>query len=81
MLKLDEKKIRKGTPIGLPYQGSKKKVAKNIVLLSSYTVSDDRFEEAFRFETARSTLSGGIDKTRYEKLFMVKGGHYETHVS
>ena len=25
MLKLDEKKIRKGKPIGLPYQGSKKK--------------------------------------------------------
>ena len=24
MLKLDEKKIRKGKPIGLPYQGSKK---------------------------------------------------------
>ena len=31
MLKLDEKKIRKGKPIGLPYQGSKKKVSKKIV--------------------------------------------------
>ena len=31
MLKLDEKKIRKGHPIGLPYQGSKRKVAKKIV--------------------------------------------------
>jgi hypothetical protein len=31
MLKLDEKKIRKGHPLGLPYQGSKKKVAKKIV--------------------------------------------------
>lgn len=31
MLKLDEKKIRKGRPIGLPYIGSKKKVSKKIV--------------------------------------------------
>ena len=31
MLILDEKKIRKGRPVGLPYQGSKKKVAKKIV--------------------------------------------------
>ena len=31
MLKLDEKKIRKGRPIGLPYQGSKKKISKKIV--------------------------------------------------
>ena len=45
----------------------------NIVLLSSYTVSDDRLEEVFRFETAQSTLSSGVDKSRFEKLFMVKG--------
>lgn len=31
MLKLDENKIRKGKPIGLPYQGSKKKISKKIV--------------------------------------------------
>ena len=31
MLTLDEKKIRKGRPIGLPYQGSKKKISKKIV--------------------------------------------------
>ena len=31
MLKLDEKKIRKGKPIGLPYQGSKKKISKKVV--------------------------------------------------
>ena len=31
MLTLDEKKIRKGKPVGLPYQGSKKKVSKKIV--------------------------------------------------
>lgn len=53
----------------------------NIVLLSSYTVSDDRFEEVFRFETARSTQAGGTDKARCEKLFMVKGGCHESHVS
>ena len=31
MLKLDDKKIRKGKPIGLPYQGSKKKISKKII--------------------------------------------------
>ena len=31
MLELNEKKIRKGRPIGLPYQGSKKKISKKIV--------------------------------------------------
>ena len=56
------------------YDWAAEMARENIVLLSSYTVSDDRFEEVFRFETARSTLSGGFDKTRYEKLFMVKGG-------
>ncbi len=30
MLSLDEKKIRKGKPIGLPYQGSKKKISKKM---------------------------------------------------
>ena len=43
----------------------------NIVLLSSYTVSDDRFVEVFRFETAQSSLSSGRDTSRFEKLFMV----------
>jgi site-specific DNA-adenine methylase len=31
MLELNEKKIRKGKPVGLPYQGSKKKISKKIV--------------------------------------------------
>ena len=56
------------------YNWAAEMARENIVLLSSYTVSDGRFEEVFRFETAQSTLSGGMDKTRYEKLFMVKGG-------
>ena len=63
------------------YDWAAEMARENIVLLSSYTVTDDRFEEVFRFETARSTLSGGNDKTRCEKLFMVKGWHYETHGS
>ena len=44
MLKLNEKMIRKGRPIGLPYQGSKKKISKkiveiinNLILLPIYT--------------------------------------------
>lgn len=45
----------------------------NIVLLSSYEVSDDRFECVYEFKTARSTMSGGTTGKRTEKLFMVKG--------
>ena len=63
------------------YDWAVKMARENIVLLSSYTVSDDRFEEVFRFETARSTLSGGKGKGHCEKLFMVKGGHDESHGS
>lgn len=63
------------------YNWAAEMARENIVLLSSYTVSDDRFEEVFRFGTARSTLSGGRDKTRCEKLFMVKGSLYESHGS
>lgn len=44
----------------------------NIVLLSSYEVSDDRFECVYEFKTARSTLSGGTSGNRTEKLFMIK---------
>ncbi|GAK32027.1 phage tail protein [Weissella oryzae SG25] len=43
----------------------------NVVLISSYEISDDRFEPVFEFKTARSTFQGGTGK-RYEKLFMVK---------
>ena len=122
MLKLDEKKIRKGKPIGLPYQGSKKiveiikqnfgtdrpiydifggggaitaecvlnglevhyndldknitnafEIAKtNIVIISSYSISDKRFEAVYSFDKARSTLKGGRRNDKCEKLFMVK---------
>ena len=42
MLSLDEKKIRKGKPIGLPYQGSKKKISKKIVEIIKQNFGTDR---------------------------------------
>ena len=47
---------------------------KNIVLISSYEISDSRFECVYEFKAARSTLSGGNRGKRTEKLFMVKKG-------
>lgn len=44
----------------------------NIVIISSYEVSDERFEVVYEFVKAKSTLSGGAKGTRTEKLFMVK---------
>ncbi len=41
-LKLDEKKIRKGKPLGLPYQGSKNKVAKKIVEIIKQNFGTDK---------------------------------------
>lgn len=45
---------------------------KNIVLISSYEISDDRFECVYEFKTARSTFSQGTRGTKTEKLFMAK---------
>lgn len=45
---------------------------KNIVLISSYEISDERFGCVYEFKTARSTLSGGNRGKQTEKLFMVK---------
>ena len=42
MLTLDEKKVRKGKPIGLPYQGSKKKISKKIVEIIKQNFGTDR---------------------------------------
>ena len=47
---------------------------KNIVLISSYKISDERFECVYEFKKARSTLSGGNRGKQTEKLFMVKKG-------
>ena len=42
MLELDEKKIRKGKPVGLPYQGSKKKISKKIVEIIKQNFGTDK---------------------------------------
>ena len=42
----------------------------NIVLISSYEVSDDRFKCVYEFEKARSTMQSGGAGKRTEKLFM-----------
>ena len=45
----------------------------NIVIISSYSISDERFEAVYSFDKARSTLQGGENsKGKNEKLFMVK---------
>ena len=45
----------------------------NIVIISSYSISDERFETVYSFDKARSTLQGGENsKGKNEKLFMVK---------
>ena len=45
----------------------------NIVIISSYSISDERFESVYSFDKARSTLQGGENsKGKNEKLFMVK---------
>ena len=45
----------------------------NIVIISSYSISDERFEAVYSFDKARSTLQGGENsKGKMEKLFMVK---------
>ena len=42
MLELNEKKIRKGKPVGLPYQGSKKKISKKIVEIIKQNFGTDK---------------------------------------
>jgi len=45
----------------------------NIVIISSYSISDERFEAVYSFDKARSSLQGGrSNKGKNEKLFMVK---------
>lgn len=44
---------------------------KNIVLISSYEISDPRFKCVWTFEKAGSTLAGGMDLSKKERLFMV----------
>lgn len=42
VLVLDEKKIRKGKPVGLPYVGSKKKVSKKIAQIIAQNFGTDK---------------------------------------
>ena len=56
------------------YDWAYKMSKKNIVLISSYEISDERFECVYEFKTARSTLQGGTNNSKTEKLFMVKKG-------
>ena len=44
----------------------------NIVIISSYSISDERFEAVYSFDKARSTIQGGTRNDKCEKLFMVK---------
>ena len=56
------------------YDWAFKMANKNIVLISSYEVSDERFECVYEFKSVRSTFSRGIRGKQTEKLFMVKKG-------
>lgn len=47
---------------------------KNIVLISSYEISDSRFKCVYEFKTARCKLQGGTSNNKTEKLFMGKKG-------
>ena len=44
----------------------------NIVIISSYSISDERLEVVYSFDKARSTIQGGTSNDKCEKLFMVK---------
>ena len=44
----------------------------NIVIISSYSISDERFEAVYSFDKARSTIQGGTRNDKCEKLFMAK---------
>ena len=44
----------------------------NIVIISSYSISDERFETVYSFDKARSTIKNGTRNDKCEKLFMIK---------
>ena len=53
------------------YDWAAEMAKKNIVLISSYEISDDRFKCVYEFDKARSTMQNGSAGSRTEKLFMV----------
>ena len=54
------------------YDWCVKMARKNIVIISSYDISDPRFDVSFEFNNAYGTLSGGCNTRKHERLFMVK---------
>ena len=54
------------------YDWAFKMAKNNIVIISSYSISDERFEVVYSFDKARSTSEGGTRNGECEKLFMVK---------
>lgn len=49
-----------------------KMARKNIVIVSSYDISDPRFEVSFEFKNVHGTFIGGQNIKKHERLFMVK---------
>ena len=45
---------------------------KNIVLISSYEISDDRFECVYEFNNVRSTYAAGPRGNKTEELVIAK---------
>lgn len=71
MLKLDEKKVRKGKPVGLPYTGSKKKVSKKIAQIIAQNFGTDKpIYDLFGGGGAVSLEMklNGFDKVHYNEL-------------
>ena len=56
-------KYRKGKPIGLPYQGSKKKISRQIVEIIKENFGTDK--------KVYDVFGGGTDLNKKERLFMV----------
>lgn len=54
------------------YEWAYKMSKKNIVIISSYEISDSRFECVYEFKNASRTNYGGAHVKKTEKLFMVK---------
>lgn len=54
------------------YDWCVKMARKNIVIVSSYDISDPRFEVSFEFKNAHGTFSGGQNIKKHERLFTVK---------
>ena len=54
------------------YDWAFKMAKNNIVIISSYSISDERFEAVYSFDKARSNIQSRTRNDKCEKLFMVK---------